>query len=137
MIGYGASLRITLNNGLEVDVMQDHEENRPGELYLNDPDMDDVWEVLPVVSTIEDDPDRQRREKIAQSFLLDREIIAVAYITSEECQELGYNGAGLQIILDNGWEVEVITDHKGNGPGTLHLFNPIDGMHQILPVIAL
>lgn len=74
---------------------------------------------------------RERWGKHAESALVGRVIKEVRYLTTEETEELGWQGTSLVIFLDNGDYLVPSTDDEGNGPGALH--TNIKGL-EVIPV---
>lgn len=84
---------------------------------------------------------RQAWDGIAAGWLKGRTIVDVRYWTEEERSQITYGnrGRGIRLFLDNGVEVDVMSDDEGNGPGALHLFNPrgaLGKQQEILPVVS-
>lgn len=69
----------------------------------------------------------------AAKILKGRTITDVFYMSQEEADELGWQGRGIVLVLDDGSQVIPQTDDEGNDAGALSWANP-DG-YQILPVL--
>jgi hypothetical protein len=57
----------------------------------------------------------------ATKALVGRKIVAVEYLSRENCDILEWWESGLVLILDDGSNVLVQADDEGNGPGALSI----------------
>lgn len=74
----------------------------------------------------------QRWTKVASDQLLGRKIVAVRYMSAEECDEMMWERRPLVIQLDDGNIIYPSRDDEGNGPGSLFTNNE---EQPVLPVI--
>lgn len=79
---------------------------------------------------------RAKWHQIAEDLLLNKRITKVRWTNVKENAELGWSCSGLRFTLDDGTECDVAMDDEGNGPGTLHTFNPYTGKQEVLCVLT-
>ena len=73
--------------------------------------------------------------KTANDLLLNRKIIKVEYMGSEEAEKSMWYSRPVRIILDDGTNILPMSDDEGNDGGALWLGNK-DG-EEVLPVLSL
>ena len=72
--------------------------------------------------------------KIASDQLLGKQIIKVEYMTSKECEELGWYSRPVMFQLDDGNWIYPSQDDEGNNGGALFTN---DKKEWVLPVLSL
>jgi hypothetical protein len=73
--------------------------------------------------------------KKAEELLLNKKIVKVEYMHSEEAKDSMWDSRCVRIILDNGTNILPMRDDEGNDAGSLWLG---DGrMEEVLPVLGL
>ena len=71
----------------------------------------------------------------ANKLLLNKKIVKVEYMHSEEAEDSMWCSRGVRLILDDGTNVLPMRDDEGNDAGSLWLG---DGkMEEVLPVLGL
>ena len=73
--------------------------------------------------------------KTANDLLLNRKIVKVEYMGSEEAEKSMWYSRPVRIILDDGTNILPMSDDEGNDGGALWLGNK-DG-EEVLPVLGL
>ena len=76
---------------------------------------------------------KSRWTKIAADLLVGRKIVEVRYMHEHEVNELGWFGAAVVLILDNGVALFPSSDDEGNDAGALFT---TDDKVTTLPVIG-
>ena len=57
---------------------------------------------------------------VARQRLLNRRIVEVRYLSSEECNRLMWSHTSVSLVLDDGTSVYAARDAEGNDAGALH-----------------
>jgi len=87
------------------------------------------------MSTVMTDSEiRTRWIKKASDVLLGRTIVAVDYLSKEECDEMDWYSTPVVITLDDGTHIFPVADDEGNDGGALHYSKKGDN-NYIIPVI--
>ena len=73
--------------------------------------------------------------KYAEKRLLDRKIVKVEYMTSDECNEYMWYKRPITFILDNGTRVIAMQDDEGNNGGVLTCLT--EKSEDVLPVLGV
>tara|TARA_B100000519_G_scaffold54438_1_gene45414 strand:+ start:586 stop:843 length:258 start_codon:yes stop_codon:yes gene_type:complete len=73
--------------------------------------------------------------KYAEKRLLDRKIVKVEYMTSDECNEYMWYKRPITFILDNGTRVIAMQDDEGNDGGVLTCLT--EKSEDVLPVLGV
>ena len=73
--------------------------------------------------------------KYAKKRLLDRKIVKVEYMTSDECNEYMWYKRPITFILDNGTRVIAMQDDEGNDGGVLTCLT--EKSEDVLPVLGV
>jgi hypothetical protein len=73
--------------------------------------------------------------KYAEKRLLDRKIVKVEYMKSDECNEYMWYKRPITFILDNGTRVIAMQDDEGNDGGVLTCLT--EKSEDVLPVLGV
>ena len=73
--------------------------------------------------------------KYAEKRLLDRKIVKVEYMTSDECNKYMWYKRPITFILDNGTRVIAMQDDEGNDGGVLTCLT--EKSEDVLPVLGV
>tara|TARA_R100001129_G_C5299399_1_gene242104 strand:+ start:622 stop:879 length:258 start_codon:yes stop_codon:yes gene_type:complete len=73
--------------------------------------------------------------KYAEKRLLNRKIVKVEYMTSDECNEYMWYKRPITFILDNGTRVIAMQDDEGNDGGVLTCLT--EKSEDVLPVLGV
>ena len=73
--------------------------------------------------------------KYAEKRLLDRKIVKVEYMTSDECNKYMWYKRPITFILDNGTRVIAMQDDEGNNGGVLTCLT--EKSEDVLPVLGV
>tara|TARA_R100001126_G_scaffold25393_2_gene13380 strand:+ start:541 stop:798 length:258 start_codon:yes stop_codon:yes gene_type:complete len=73
--------------------------------------------------------------KYAKKRLLNRKIVKVEYMTSDECNEYMWYKRPITFILDNGTRVIAMQDDEGNDGGVLTCLT--EKSEDVLPVLGV
>jgi hypothetical protein len=74
--------------------------------------------------------------KTARQRLLNRRIVGVRYLNSDECRRLVWDRTSVMFLLDNGTTVYAARDAEGNDAGALHGVSN-SGEEFVLPELNL
>ena len=71
--------------------------------------------------------------KKANDLLLNKKIVKVEYMHSEEAKDSMWHSRGVRLILEDGMNILPMADDEGNDAGALWLGN--GKMEEVLPVL--